>query len=164
VAKSITYDRHIKPHFHRWATEGFAKYRGHPATVTALTLAGMVLDWKPTAEYSYQVNAWRLLQRLKDNGITPADVLVRVLEWVGWMNANHGKVTTQREEDSHLARLVLTLTPYGVRYRPPGGHVIRHIGSLVREHCYLWAMRLATKLEADGDELARLKRASGDFA
>lgn len=160
---AIRYDTAIRPHFHRWALAGFAKYRDHKATQTALSLAQMLLDWKPTAEFTYQTHAWRLLKGLRDNGVLPEHVLVRVLEWIGWMNANPGKVVNQREEDSHLARLVLTLTPYGLRYRPPGGHTIRLIGELVREHCYLWAMRLATKLEADGDAMANLRRSSGDF-
>jgi hypothetical protein len=165
-AMAIRYDRHIKPGYHAWVEAGFVRNQHQTGPMDAgLRMAQMLLDWTPTTERrSCELEARRYLDMLVQNGVAPKDVLIRVAEFVAWMENNPGRVHNLREENSHLARLVLTLVTWKLRYKQPEGKVVRFLGELIREHCMTFATKLVQKIRRDADKWHDLKMQSGDFA
>jgi hypothetical protein len=160
----LRYRVEIGPHFHAWAVEGFRRYASHPATQAALALADELLHYKATHDFTYQRAIENYMGNLRDSGVTPADVLIRVVEYVGFLEANPTRIRSQREEDFALARGVLHLVPYRLIGRPTGARMLKALGPMVRESCYLFALGLARKLVSDSRKRADLMRQAGDFS
>jgi hypothetical protein len=159
----LRYRVEIGPHFHSWATSGFQKYAAHPATQAALVLADELMRYKAVYGFTYERTVENYMTNLRDCGVTPADVLIRVVEYVGFMEANPARIRSQREEDFALARGVLHLIPYKLSGRPEGARMLNALGPMVREACYLFALGLARKLKDDTDKRAALMRRAGNF-
>jgi hypothetical protein len=147
---------------YQWVTEGFHRYATHKATEAGLQLASEVLNYRATHGFTYQLEIQRYMTRLRDGGITAADVLIRVTEFVA--HTEQRKFASQREEDFALARIVISLAPVRRGERRPTGRVLAVLGAMLRDACYLYAMRLAKKLREDAEERSKLRRRSGDFS
>src|SRR6185312_7133419 len=81
TAVPLRYRQEIRPRFHAWITEGFAKYAKHKATAAGLELAQMLLDYQPSAHgFSYELAIRNIMSELKANGIGPQEILIRVAE------------------------------------------------------------------------------------
>ena len=155
----LRYRQEIRPRFHAWITEGFAKYAKHKATAAGLELAQMLLDYQPSAHgFSYELAIRNIMSELKANGIGPQEILIRVAELVAFMETNPSRLKSQREEDFALARNVMHLTPRNLRGRRHGAKVMQHLGPLIREHCYVWAGRFVRRLREDRERVSELKR------
>jgi hypothetical protein len=156
------YRKDIGPHY-KWVAEGFDRYISHRATEAGLQLASEVLNYRATHGFTYQREIERYMTRLRDHGITAGDVLVRVAEFVAFVDQRQGKLGSQKEEDFALARIVIHLAPVRRGERRPSGRVLSVLGSMLRDACYLYAMRLVAKLRKDAEERAELKRRSANF-
>ena len=164
TAVPLRYRKEIGPRFHTWATEGFNRYANHAATAAALKLTDGLLNYQPTHDFSYQRKLANWLEHLRHGGVTARDVLIRVTELCAFIDANPGRLRSQREEDFALARNVLYLTPHSLSSRPEGARILSALGPLVREACYPFALGLARRLRRDTEERAALVKASGDFS
>jgi hypothetical protein len=163
TAMPLRYRSAIKPHYAAWAADGFARYADHPATQAALGLADELLNYRGAQGFSYQTKLANYLEHLRHAGITPRDVLVRVTELAGFMEAHPERFRSQREEDFALARGVLYLVAHTLHSRPDGARILLALGPMVRQLCLPFALGLARRLEKDSDDRAALLKLSGNL-
>lgn len=162
----VTHRTDIRPHFHRRITEGFITYANDKATAAGLQLARMMLDYRaPDGPdvYGYQLDIGRVMTELRDNGVTEKDVLIRVAEFVAFMEASPHRFRSQSEEDFALSRGVIHLVRWKAGGRRYGARLLKHLGPLIREHCYAWALALVRKLSQEIDVRRSLLRQAMDF-
>jgi hypothetical protein len=159
----LRYRSEIKPHYHQWATEGFTKYEAYPATTAALALTDEVLNFKAIHNYAYERVLQNYMAHLRDSGVTARDVLIRMIELVGFLEANPTRLQGQRAEEYAAARLVLHLAPYTVAGKPAGARILKTLGPLVMQACYPYALGLVRKWNDDIAKRSALLRQAVDF-
>lgn len=110
-----------------WITQELKSVAGHPAMDAALVLADELLHYKPSRGYSWEHAVTKQGYRLLDHGVTPFDILVRVVELANYERVR--PMRTPRERDYAYARAVLRAAPLH-RFRAEGA-LLKYLGALV---------------------------------
>jgi hypothetical protein len=171
-ARRINYRRDIRPTYSRWLADGMTKYANTNGMKAGLAIAAHLLRYKaPTfgerrkgqelAEHAFSV--------LRDHGVTPDMICLRVAEWIA---AEHsGRITAKRTQwHRQMARSVMRVLPgwskgqKGWKDFTEGAHLCDYVGELLVSELGPWALALMRKLEKDREEQAELVRGSQDFA
>jgi hypothetical protein len=164
----VTYRTDVRRHYHQFVQQGMERYAGHRATQAGLRLAsellGGSLDEAAAAPNacSMHTERARAFRLLRDHGVTPAQLLARLAEVVCFTEDHPERIPNQKFEDHMLARAMLTLVPWKIRFRP-GAKLLRHTGAMLREHLYPWALAFVRKLRSDINETHALIKASISF-
>jgi hypothetical protein len=103
------------------------------------------------------------MRRLKAAGVTPKDLLVRVVEFVAHMDGHPDTFRKQREEDFALARALVRMVRCPKGSKRPQGHMLAALGELTRMNLYPFALSLIKRLHEDGERRDALRRASLNF-
>jgi hypothetical protein len=173
-ARLINYRRDIKPTYSLWLADGMTKYANTNGMKAGLTIAARLLRYKaPTfgertkgqelAEHAFGV--------LRDHGVTPEMLCLRVAEWIA---AEHsGRIARDAKRAQwrrQMARSVMRVLPgwskgqKGWRDFTEGARVCDYVGELLVTELGPWALALMRKLEKDCEEHVELIRGSQDFA
>lgn len=142
-----------------WIAIQLRTVTGHPAMDAALRLADELLNFRPFRGYGWELKIQEQMTRLRDHGVTPFDVLVRIVECAQYLELR--PLRTQRETDYFYARGVLRAAPLH-DYRA-GGSVLRWLGPLIREQLEKWAHSFL-QLVARRDAARRELLAAADFS
>lgn len=165
TAVPIKFDRDVHRHYHAFVKEGMARYANHKAMQAGLQLADELLRYTPSdpqAAFTFETECAHAVAMLVDHGVQPAHLLARIAELVCFFEDHPERVPSQRVEDFALARGVLTLVPWKVRFNP-GAKLLKHLGPLVRARLYPWALAFVRKLKRDVADRAELMRTSATF-
>ena len=160
---SLRYRQQIRPHYHEFIALGLSRYAEHPATKAGLALADQLLRYKASHEFTALLAIERLMNTLRDHGVTARDLVVRVAEFHAYFDGRPDAVRAQREEDFAIARGIVHLIAWKGSGRTIGSKVLQHLGPLIREHCGLFCMRLVARLKEDLEKQAELKKVAASL-
>lgn len=150
--------------YREWVDEGLRKYTGSKAVQAALQLADSVLHYEPTNGYTFQRQLASMMQGLRDHGVTPYDVLLRVCMFHAafdeYRERFHG---AQRAEDLALARIVMRLTPLARKGRRWPSRALALLGATLREDLGAFAVTLIRRLQQDAEARHALRAATLDL-
>ena len=129
---------------------GLAQYQEHPAVKAALRLTEELMNYRARYGFGYEIATETLMRALRDAGREPIDVLRRVCEIVAFIRSHPHRYPTVRTEDHALANGLLKLA--GPNYVRPPSRVLRHLGGIIRDYLYPFAVNLTRRLEADEEQ------------
>jgi hypothetical protein len=141
--------------------EGLGRYRNSKAIASALKLAERSLAYVPDQGYTWQHNLQRRMLILCDAGVTPLDVLQRVVEHFALVERQPSLFKSQRAQQMALARHLLHLTKWG-RWRP-NTRLLIQLGQMLSEDLGAFALQLLRRLHQDVAERQSLRRQAADF-
>lgn len=127
----------------------------------ALTLAGELLNYQPTHDFTYQQQLRDQMLRLHAHAVTPEQLLCRICEFVAWERDN--PINNQREQQCKLATVVLKLAP--LRGWHKRNHVLRALAQLITERgLWRFACGLLARIEQDHADRVQLIRSLDDYS
>lgn len=101
---ALTYRVHVAPRFGRWVADGYRRLTDHAAMQAGRELAARCLayTYQPDPNVA-QVAGWRdaahAMKLLKDHGVTPEQLMLRVAEMVALFDAEPHRCPSQVAED-----------------------------------------------------------------
>jgi hypothetical protein len=165
---TIRYRSEVKPHYAGFVADGLRKYTDHRATQAARAIASGLLQGTLDAAaadrnaLTLHTEPARAFRMLADHGITADQLLARVAELFCFFEDHPERLPSVRFEDTMVARGVLTLVPWKMRFLP-GAKMLRHTGALIRDQLGPWALAFTRKLRQDQAERHALVRRSANF-
>jgi hypothetical protein len=160
----VTYRSDIKPQYNLWVASGFTRYEQHPALKAGLELANFLLSYRASARgFTYELSIEHIMATLRANEITAKDVLIRIAELVAFMEDHPGRIRNQRTEDFMLARGLIHMLRWKQGGARHGAKVLQHLGPLIRDHLYVWALRFVRRLKEDVSRVEELKKQAVDY-
>ena len=139
---------------------GLAKYQSTTGVQAAYKLAAELFEYRAHPVNRSARHMAEQLQRLKDHGVSPWDILQRTAEVYACIEGSPpGRFENADVEAITLARSVLKLASMG-RYRAEG-HMLRTMGAHVREVLGVFAVAFVRRLEQDKvGRRARIKQSA----
>lgn len=164
----ITYRTQVAPRFHQWCLDGYRRLANHPAMQAGREKAARCLAFTYEPDPSVaQVAGWRdaarAMRLLKDHGVTPEQLMLRVAEMVALFDAEPHRCPSQPAEDMALGRAVLHIPRWHGEGRGQGKMLTLATARHVREHLYGWALAFVRRLQADDAKDAELAKRAATF-
>jgi hypothetical protein len=165
----IIYRDHIKPPFHAFIADGYARWSTHPSAQACIKLADRLLHYAAPGETGAgyllieRGTVSRIFTEMRSHKITADQLFLRVCEYVAFFKRHPERAPTQRVEDFSLARGVLHLLPWTNTGRRHGARVLKALGEITREALYQPANAFVERLEADLQETHELTKLAVKF-
>jgi hypothetical protein len=156
-------EKDLKPYVERYDLM-MARYRNTKATEVALLIAHELLHYSATQSYSWQRQLQGMLEHVRNEGATAADLLRRVV--IHYMHAcdhperiKHGI----NAEDAMLGRGVMRLAPLQKRGQRWAAVPLRNLGFMCRDGLYMFARGMRDRWLKDQETKEERRRATLDF-
>jgi hypothetical protein len=167
-AMPCTYRTHVAPRFHRWILDGYRRLKDHPAMQAGRQCAERCLAFTYEHDPStVRVQDWEqaahVMKQLRDHGVTPEALMLRVAEMAAVFEMEPSRCPTRATEEAALGRAVVHL----VRWQGPGaGQGKRLIVATARhvwERLGAWALAFVRHLNAEAEKDAELAKRAATF-
>jgi hypothetical protein len=144
-----------------YVAAGILKYGQTAATAAALKLADQILQYRGTEFNRPSRQLERVISTLRDDAVTPADILHRVCLHVAYASVHLARFSGgPKVERIAIARAIMRLAPLPRAGQRHPSKALRMLGDLVFDDgLYLYGIRLIDRLKADDETQRALKDA-----
>ena len=154
----------LKPYAARFELM-MSKFTGHSrATEVALQIATEVLNYGRTSERSWAIQLERMMEHVRNEGCTAADILRRVvIHYMYVCDFPERLKYGINAEDCMIGRGVMRLCPLGRKGKRWNAVPLRELGTLCRQSLYMYARGMNEKWKTDQEVIEQRRRDSLAF-